>query len=592
MTSDPDGGVRAVILAPAAIEAQRTPRTVEFGELPRVVQDRFVAATEESFPPWPILRAHARRPTAGGWTVIAITALLALIALAWSGFGDPFSRLATHPRWVVAPFAALVALAVIGVLRAIAARAVRDLPFRAGVYVFPSELVDARSPTLRVHPLGELRSIEESARTLRLHFGPAHAYSFDVPETETAASVVAQVLRAREALEDGGDAPSLVGLVDPLFEPAKDLPIAMADPFRVRWSFWVKRSAGVAFAAGAIVGPISFVARDAYSDRAAFAAAAGSDPTALRAYAAHGQRHVAEVRDRLLPLVELRGLRDLDAIERWMRDHPIAAATSEAKDARRGALSRDAAKLSTLEAIRAWAVAHANEGSQADVAEALRRLHASVVSSRVGSVAIEQLLGAPSACGTRVAIEIVRGPSNLRKADRAVSESRRFAGIASFPSAHLAAAPGPERSARELIAARIAATFPEGCLVVAPTSPLAPPSTAPTATLRLTWTPRFAGTLRTSNVPPAVFADLAFDVHIQLLGTDGRELSHARRAIAAAVTDASLSAFASVVRQGPLDDTIERGAYDNVVLRVLTLAARDAATWMVGDEPTSPVAPL
>lgn len=600
MTSDPDDGTRAVILAPTAIEAHQTPRKVEFADLPRVVQDRFVAATEETFPPWPILRAHARAPASRGWTLVAIGAVLALIALVLPGFGDPFSTLATHPRWALGLFAVLVALAVLGALRALAAHGARDLPFRAGVYVFPSELVDARTPTLWIHPLGELRSIETGARTIRLHFRGGRAYAFDVPELETAESAVAQVLRAREALEQGGDAPSLLGLVDPLFEPTEGPPIALAAPFRVRWSFWVQRRAGVTVAAALILGPLAFVARDTYSDRAAFAkAAAGSDPAALRAYADHGRRHVAEVRGRLLPLVELRALHDTAAIERWMRDHPVAAATDEAKDARRAALSRDAARLSTLAAIRAYAAAHAGDGPQveADITEALRRLHARVTSSRVGSVAIEQLLGQPSACGTGVAIEIVRGSGNLRKADRAVSESRRFAGSASFPSLHLTAAPGPEREARELIAARIGAVFPEGCLVAARAAPAIAATAAPaigvrTATLRLTWTPRFAGTVRTSNAPPAVFADLAFDVDIRLLGQDGRALSHARRTIGASVTDASLTAYASLVRQSPFDDAIERGAYEDVLLRVLTVAARDAATWLLGEEPTSPVAPL
>ncbi|MBI2395186.1 MAG: hypothetical protein HYV09_36790 [Deltaproteobacteria bacterium] len=599
MTPDQAGATSSRSLEPTApleLEAPLEPtatgehwlRKVEFERLPRLVQDRFVASTAETFPPWPILRAHPRAPASRGWSLVAVAAIVALMVLVVTGFGDPSSRFATRPMGFALVFAGLTATALLGFFRALAARGAHDLPFRAGVYLFPSEVIDARSPTLRIHPLAELSSISQDGHHVQVRFRDGDEFSFAVADEATGESAVGQVLRARDALHRAHDAPSLLGLLDPLWEPGEELPVSNGAPFRVRWSFWVERSMAVALAGGLVLGPPAFLLRDWGSDRVAFDRAVNDGSSAaLSAYAAHGRRHVRDVQERLLPLVALRGLHGTAAIEQWMAEHPIAASTPEGQAARRGALLRDLAAIVTIPSIRTFAAAHANEGfpSQAEIDAALQRAHRTMVGKRASSLANDHLLTTPAACGSTVSVQIVQGDTNLHQGDYAVSRSPRFGGSTSYPSRYFGSQGGAEFGARSSLEKRIRAAYPEGCLVVVGAAPGTP-------ALQVKWTPRYAGSLLEIPRPPAVFADLAIDVEARLLSGDGRELARLGRSYAATVRQASIARFEKLLLRDPFDPTVERVAYEEVVTRVLGQAAREIGTWFVGYEPDSPVAPL
>lgn len=575
MTDDEAEGTRS---APAA-NADHWLRKVEFEKLPRVVQDRFVASTRETFPPFPILRAHPRAPASRGWALVALVAMSVLVAMAVRGFGDPYSPFATRSWWSVAVFTAALATALLGFFRALAARGAHDLPFRAGVYVFPSEVIDARGPTLRVHPLAELSSIYNDGRHVFVDFRDGDEFSFEVPDAAAGDRAVAEVMRARDALHESHDAPSLIGLLDPLWEPGEEFSPSIEAPFHVRWSFWVERSMAVAIAVALVLGPPAFLLREYASDRIAFdrAVRAGTS-AALAAYASNGRRHVRDVRERLLPLMALRTLRDTAAIERWMAEHPIAARIPEARAARHDALVRDLSAITTIPSIRTWAAAHANDGLDAEVAAALDRAHRELVTRRVASLANQHLLKTPAACGTTIGVEIVRGVSSFRDADVHVAYSPRFVGSASYPSGHLASQPAAETAARALLEKRIRSAYPEGCLTVAGTVPGAP-------VLRLTWTPRYAGTLFEMKHPPSVFADLAIDVDARLVSAEGVELGRMTRTLPATVRPENVARFAHITLRDPFDPTVERVGYEDVVTRALLSAAREVSAWMVGHEP-------
>lgn len=589
MTPDRADGTSSASHEPAPTPAPgQWLRKVEFERLPRLVQDRFVASTAETFPPWPILRAHPRAPASRGWALVAVGAIAALVALVVIGFGDPHSRFATRPMGFALVFAGLVATALLGFFRALAARGAHDLPFRAGVYLFPSEVVDARSPTLRIHPLAELSSISQDGHHVHVRFRDGDAFTFEVPDEKTGEGAVDQALRARDALHRAHDAPSLLGLLDPLWEPGEELPVSTGAPFRVRWSFWVERSMAVALAGGLVLGPPAFLLREWASDGVAFERAVDDGSSAaLAAYAAHGRRHVRDVQARLLPLVALRELHRTAAIEQWMAEHPIAALTPEAQAARRGALLRDLAAIVTIPSIRAFAAAHENEGfpTRSDIDAALERAHRAMVGKRVASLANDHLLPTPAACGGTVGVQIVQGDTNLHDADFAVSRSPRFAGSTSFPSRYFGTQAGAEFAARSSLEKRIRSAYPEGCLVVVGAAPGTP-------LLQVKWTPRYAATLLEVVRPPSVFADLAIDVEARLLAGDGRELARLGRAYAATVRQASIARFEGMLLRDPFDPTVERVAYEEVATRVLGQAAREVGTWFVGYEPESPVAPL
>lgn len=556
-----------VAIVPSSPGARR--RLVEFEQLPRLSQDRFVASTTGTFPPWPILTAHPRPTDARGGTLLALAALVSMAALLGVGFGQVGSRAPLLPAWAPFVAACLVFAMVSALLAALATRGADDLPFRAGVYVFPSELIDARGPRLEVYPLSELTRIDTSAAEVQLRFRDGSEFTFAVEGDDAAASAVDQILRAARALAEAEDVDALRGLVDPLFAAEGQLPVDPGERLLLRRSFWSQHRLQLALAAAALVGPTAVRARDLASDRLAYDRACRDGTHAgLTAYAASGGRFADEVRTLRLPLLELRTHKGAAEIERWMAANPTTAATAEAREALRGALLGDLGRVTTLAGVRALAAAHPGLDPKA-LAAAEARLHR--LAAMGGGVAATHLLHDPGACGTRLLVRIARGPAALAEVDHAVVRSLRFAGGASLPSRHLGAAPEREGVLRKALEGRVTAAYPEGCLTVGEGGPV----------LRLTWTPRWTGALRELALPSAVFADLGIDVDAELLSSEGRALASTHRSFKASVVDPWMPKLL-VARSEPKDDAIERHAYAQLLDHGLAMAGEEIGVWLVG----------
>lgn len=130
-------------------------RTVEFNSLPKNVRDRFIAVTNGTAGPAPLLsqKTSTKSKVVG---LIFLLVLLAIVALfiVVVGMGDHTNELGIHgPLYVLflyIPAAFLVLLVLLTIIQRIVVRS--PFPFQPGRYLFPSDFVDARNGTLRIVP--------------------------------------------------------------------------------------------------------------------------------------------------------------------------------------------------------------------------------------------------------------------------------------------------------------------------------------------------------------------------------------------------------------------------------------------------------
>src|SRR5437867_3881380 len=115
-------------------------REVDFYELSRAVEDRFVGSMRGEGQPRPLLaiRGGVKREVFIG-AVVALVGVMMLVVLLQLGLGDLTSELALHPLPVIGAYVVAVATIALGVLQVLARlRADWALPFSPGIYLFPS----------------------------------------------------------------------------------------------------------------------------------------------------------------------------------------------------------------------------------------------------------------------------------------------------------------------------------------------------------------------------------------------------------------------------------------------------------------------
>ena len=154
----------------------------------------------------PLHRRHDRDPAARpgpgapwwssghrlGW-LVALVATIAAIVFFQRGYGDVTSDAVVHGVALVAVWVVLIALVVGGVLHALAGdRATAALPWKAGIYVFPTTVVDARTNVLAIYDTGDdLERIEGSGKSVQLVF-KGRTFSFDSDDASAARAAIEQ----------------------------------------------------------------------------------------------------------------------------------------------------------------------------------------------------------------------------------------------------------------------------------------------------------------------------------------------------------------------------------------------------------------
>lgn len=284
-------------------------QVVDFFNLERSLQDRFVEAASGSVPPTPLAFTPARpRPAVFAWWGACALGIVAVCVVLVTGFGALESSLAIlGTPWVVV-LAVLVAFAVFAALRALALDHDRDsLPYRAGAYVFPIGVVDAQTSVVRVYRFPNLSDVSRRERRVSLVFEGGVRFEFETADPALAEQLVALVEQNRQRVSGDSGPPSSreLAALDPLADTGFKSPFTPSEPRRKSSPRWLRFGWLEAVVAGAILGPLAWKARNFVSEERLYTAARTQGTTAaFRAYLERGG-HRPDVPQILLPHAEL-----------------------------------------------------------------------------------------------------------------------------------------------------------------------------------------------------------------------------------------------------------------------------------------------
>lgn len=448
-------------------------KSIEFYDLPRPVQERFVAASQASLAPAPLAVKLASRYIGARWFAAAAFFLVATAVFAARGFGE-----LGHPSALASGTDALVYCIgfTLGFASLTRGFTVRDralsLPFARATYLFPMGVVEATSSSLAIHPLSDLTQVEARAAALEVTFNDGASFAFPAKDQKQADAAKEAVNQSRERLDEALESDSVrhLAALDPLCRTNFPSPFSQDVPFKRPTALWATALLAMAVVSGVALGVGVFEIRNKLSGRRLAEVARASNTTAAyRQYLANGGTQ-PEIVDVMLPraeLAEARARGTVEAIEEHIRSHPSSKIKPEEDAALREALLSALAKASaesTLAALDAFAAQHQNHAPVAAELAAARHDVYRAATARVAALAVsnDTRKSDPAAFFQRlVAYAEKHGPkveirfrSRLGKshatADTHVRLSAYFTGNASLPSRHF----GPEQMRqREALAA-------------------------------------------------------------------------------------------------------------------------------------------
>ncbi len=429
-------------------------KAVDFYKLPRAIQDRFVGSVMSGFPPAPLLATKAGTPTKLIWVGLTAACMITLVIVTLIGYGSLESNLALHSWKALLLYAALIFGVAFGLVQAFG-RAVREgaLPYRAGIYLFPACLIDARSDQFKVYSTQDLQGVDVQGGSIRVAFSGGSSFTFACADPAQAGTIVAEVQSARDralhakATED----PKELVAVDPLHNPRFSSPVGPRDPYDMRLPPWKKLGPVVALAVAAIVAPTLWALRNNGSDKTMFKRAADANDTqAYAAYLMRGAKFKEEVAGTLLPRAELRDaikVGTVDALLKYKTDHPGSKISPEVSLAIRNAMIAELEKAKapgTLAALDDFAKHYPEHGVDADLREAIHAVYVRELETYKKHPAskdknvlpfVERLFAWSEKHGPKIEIRFRRKKSEtLGRADQYVAKTPSFGGEVSYPS--------------------------------------------------------------------------------------------------------------------------------------------------------------
>lgn len=335
-------------------------QVVDFFNLERSLQDRFVEAASGSVPPTPLAFKPARmRSGVLVWWGVCLVAAIVVIAVLASGFGSLQSERALLGLPYAIVLAVVAALAAFAALRALSLDHDRDsLPYRAGAYVFPIGVVDAQTEVVRVYRFPELSEVTRREKRVTLVFDGNIRFEFETPDPAIADQLVQLVEQNRQRVSGAEGPPSSreLAALDPLADTGFKSPFTPSEPRRKSSPRWLRFGWLEAVIIGGLAGPVLWKARNVISEERLYTEARRLNTTqAFRDYLARGGTR-ADVTEVSLPHAELQeaiAKGNVAAIEAFMAQGKHAKIDAEVQAALKNALLAELAQVAAKNSLTA-----------------------------------------------------------------------------------------------------------------------------------------------------------------------------------------------------------------------------------------------
>ncbi len=399
-------------------------RRIDFNKMPRSSRERFIGCLNGSIGPRPIFADAGGVGAIVGWIFLAVLAVAGSLFLLTVGFGDTW-QVKQGVGWLIPYFVCffLLMLAVVGFIRRIKMNSA--LPFKAGTYVFPLDVVVANSKDLEIIPMADLTTLQPvhhyrngmyTHTAFHFYFAGGRNFSFTSGNKAYAESQLVMLRQSQQQLDDAiarKDVYALAAL-DPFFELRMnswaELPQQPDNLFASDIPGWMSKGWAFGLAFMVLAAPIWFV-RNLMSDESAFSklkdrtekelakppAPATTSTSTYGSYGSYGSyyypsidtyewqnyidkggRHSDEVRTVWLAKLELAKAKHEgtpEAIEKFRSQYPGSSVDAEAQQAYTDAVHDQYTKAKDAKTVSALRDFVTKYPKAADVPQAKKDIH-------------------------------------------------------------------------------------------------------------------------------------------------------------------------------------------------------------------------